>query len=733
MGFGKGIRKVPMIMQFEAVECGAASLAMILAYYGKWITMEQSRVACGVSRDGSSAKNICLAARKMGLEARAFRMEPEMLAQKAVFPCILHWNMSHFVVLKGIKNSLTGGLTYEINDPARGEVSIPPAEFDECFTGVVLCFEPGEDFRKEGKRRSMLSFAMQRLTGAWPALLFFILTSVLMYLLQVVDTVIARIYIDRVLSYVNLKWVSYLMIAVFACALFQTVVGWQRAIYSYRISSKMALTGATGYMWKVLRLPMQFFQQRLAGDIQMRLNLNASIAETLLTVFAPLLLNTVMMAFYLVLMLRQSMTLSVVGLTALVLNVRLSYVISQKRIRFARVRMRDEGKLAGTTVTGIQMIETIKSAGAENGFFQKWAGTLAVVNDQKVKSDYMEQYLGQLPNLLVTIANSIVLCLGVRLVMQGHMTVGALYMFQGFLSQFAAPAMDMVRAGQAIQEMRTRMERVDDVMAYEEDPILSAHSLRDQELQAAGQQEEQFRKLRGEIELSHVTFGYSTLAPALIEDFSVHIRPGDKIALVGASGSGKSTISALVSGLYQPWSGQILFDGKPREHYLHEVMTSSVAVVDQDIILFDDTVAANIKMFDSSIQDFEMIMAARDADIHDEIRRLPGGYRHMLVSGGGQLSGGQRQQIEIARALALDPTVLIMDEATSALDAATEERIMHAISERGITCIVIAHRLSTIRDCDQILVLDQGRVCERGTHDQLMAMGGKYRELVEND
>ncbi len=714
----KGVAKVPVIMQLEALECGAASLAMVMAYYNKWVPLEQVRLDCGVSRDGSKAVNMYSAAEHYGFEVNAYRMSPDALKENGQFPCIIHWNMNHFVVLNGFR----GKYVY-INDPARGKVRISLEEFDQSFTGVVLVPVPSDTFEPGGRQKSTLSFARKRLKGAGALVFFVMLTTAISYLFGIINSVTSRIFMDRLLTGINREWLGPFTMALMLIAAIQLVVAWAQTVYSMKIDGKMAVVGSSTYMWKVFHLPMEFFSQRLAGDIQSRSFMNASIAGILVNTFAPLVLNTAMMVFYLILMLRQSPLLTVLGLTTLFVNIIISRVISEKRINIARVQLRDSGKLEAATATGIEMIETIKATGAENGFFQKWAGYQASVNTQSVKSQKIDQLVGMIPAFVSTLANYTVLVTGVWLTMQGTFTLGAVLMFQGFLSSFMSPAMTLVSAGQTIQEMRTQMERVEDVMEYPEDV----------NVKDTGKEYKELAKFQGNVELKNITFGYSRLEAPLIEDFSLSMKPGDRIALVGASGCGKSTISKLVSGLYQPWSGEILYDGKPRSYWSRDVMTGSLAVVDQDITLFDDTIANNIKMWDTSIQDFEMIMAARDAQIHEDIARLPGGYQHKLNSGGHNLSGGQRQRLEIARVLAQDPTIIILDEATSALDARTEYEVVNAIRDRGITCIVIAHRLSTIRDCDEIIVLDHGKVVERGTHDQLIRLGGAYADLVTNE
>lgn len=711
--------KVPVVMQMEALECGAASLTMILAYYGKWIPLEQVRADCGVSRDGSNAKNILKAARSYGLTAKGYRYEPEGLKANGKFPCIIHWNFNHFVVLDGFK----GSKAY-LNDPAKGSYSVPMEIFDQSFTGICLMFEPAESFEPGGAPKSILMFAKKRLKEAGTAMVFMALTTLITALLGIITPVFSRIFLDRLLTGENPEWFLPFIFALGGISVIQLIVEWIKALYSLKINGQLSAVGSTDYMWKVLRMPMEFFSQRMAGDIQQRQRMNASIAQALAETFAPLALNTLMLVFYLVVMLRYSPILTLVGVASIAINLVVSKIISNKRINITRVQMRDAGKLAGSTVAGIEMVETIKASGAENGFFEKWAGYQASVNTQQVRFERLNQYLGMIPELVSSLANIAVLILGVYFTINGSFTVGMVMAFQGFLGSFTKPAQTLISAGQTLQEMRTQMERVEDVMEYPTDVNCSRDGI---------SEDAEYSKLSGSVELKNVTFGYSRLAEPLIRDFNLTLKTGSRVAFVGTSGCGKSTLSKLISGLYKPWEGEILFDGNPIEQIDRSVFTGSLAVVDQDIILFEDTIANNIKMWDNSIEDYEMIMAARDAQLHEDIMQRDGGYSYKITEGGKDFSGGQRQRMEIARVLAQDPTIIILDEATSALDAKTEFEVVRSIKDRGITCIVVAHRLSTIRDCDEIIVLDNGEVVERGTHDELYARGGVYTQLVTNE
>jgi NHLM bacteriocin system ABC transporter peptidase/ATP-binding protein len=704
----------------EAVECGAAALGMVLAHYRKWIPLEKLREDCGISRDGSNARNILMAARNYGLEAKGFKYAASDLMAKAAFPCIIFWNFSHFVVLEGFKRA---GAIACISDPARGRYELDRDQFEISYSGVCLTVKPGTAFVPEGRPRSVLGFVRERLKGSYSVLVLLALVGALIAIGGIVQPSFTRIFTDRILTQTNQAqaWLVPFLIAFAAFAVFLCVAQVLNRMYIYKATGRLAIISNVEFMWHVLRLPMRFFSQRLAGDIAVRQTSNDAIAATFVMRVAPMLINVVLLVVYLVVMLHYSILLTCVTSLAIVLNTLLAYLISKKRVDLSRVQVRNQSMLQGMTVTGISMMDTIKSVGAENGFFAKWAGRYALCIESATKVAKLNFSWGSLPNLVQTLLNILIMLLGVSLIMAGQFTAGMLLAFQAFVQAFLAPVNSLILAGQSIQEMRVSMERVEDVMRYKTDIVVKEGGL---------EGETKIGKLRGELCMEQVTFGYSPLAEPLIRNFDLRLVPGSKVAFVGASGCGKSTLAKLISGLYEPWSGTITYDGRARAEISRAVFTSSLAVVDQNIIMFEDSVSDNIKMWDKTIEDFEVILAARDAAIHEEIVRRPRGYNDRVAEGGKNFSGGQRQRIELAGALAQDPTLLILDEATSALDAKTEYEVIRAIRERGITCVIVAHRLSTIRDADEIIVLDRGLVQERGTHEELFAAGGLYTRLI---
>ena len=705
--------KMPMVMQMESVECGAASLTMILAHFGKWLPLEEVRAACGVSRDGSSAKDIILAARNYGLEAKGYQVPPEAL--EGMQPAIIHWNFNHFVVFRGFKNGAAC-----LNDPNAGPVEVPIEDFRQSFTGVALTFAPTEAFKPGGHRTRILLYVRKYLQGAGEAFWLTFVFSLLAAFIALVIPLFTRTFVDEILSGKNRDWTSTFFLLMGTVALFQFVLVLLQARYAKRIAGSLALKGNVKYLNHVLRLPISFFAMRSVGELQQRQHLNETITHSLVEVLAPQIINITLLGLYLALMLSYSVVLTFVGIIAAVINLVIVQYHSYRRINLIHSMEQSTGKYFSATVSCIDNMESIKAAGAEMGFFEYWSGLWARKFNMEGNATEQQLKMGLLPILVNGLVNTTILILGALLILKGELSVGMLLAFQGFMSSFLSPVNDIVNASKTIVVMRSQMERIEDVMKFPED-----HRENEGEMYEG--------KLGGLVELKNVTFGYSTLQPPLIENFNLCIEPGHSVAIVGSSGCGKSTIAKLISGLYKPWSGEIFFDGRPIKSISSEELTNSVAVIDQNIVLFDDTVAQNIRMWDESIEDFTLMMACNDAQIRDDIVSRPDGFGTKLVRGGQNFSGGQRQRMEIATALAKEPAVLIMDEATSALDPKTEDEVMASIRMMGPTQIIIAHRLSTIRDCDVILVMDQGKIIQHGTHEELIEQEGLYRDLMKSE
>ena len=713
MGKSK-LAKVPQVMQMEVVECGAASLTMILAHYGKWLPLEEVRAACGVSRDGSSAKMILQAARNYGLDAKGFRMSPEALEGKQ--PAIIHWNFEHFVVFRGFDRKGRAC----INDPGIGPVKWPMEEFRKHYTGVCLTFEPTEKFEKGGQQTSILSYMKKNLNGVSEAFWLTFSFALMGAFVALLSPLFTRIFLDEILSGKNADWVKWFFIGMGALAVFQFFVVLLQSRYTKRVAGALALKSNKDYLRHLLRLPMSYFAMRHVGDLQQRMHLNQEITNSLIEVLAPQVINIGLLVLYLFLMFSYSFWLTIIGFVAAGVNLAIVHYFAKLRINLIRSMEQSEGQYFSATISCIDNMESIKAAGAETGFFKYWSGLWAHKFNVNANADKQQAQVALLPVMANALCSVAVLVLGAYLILQGDLTVGMLMAFQGFMGSFLAPVNELVNGSQKIVEMRSQMERVEDVMKYPED-----HRDSEKEILQG--------KLGGLLEMKHVTFGYSPIQPPLIEDFNLRVEPGHSVALVGPSGCGKSTLAKLISGLYKPWSGEILFDGRPIESIPNEELTNSVAVIDQNVVLFDDTIAQNLRMWDPSIEDFTLMMACNDAEIRADIVSRPEGFDTKIVKGGQNFSGGQRQRFEIATALAREPIVLIMDEATSALDPKTEDEVMKRIRRMGPTQVIVAHRLSTIRDCDEIIVMDQGKILQRGRHEELMAQEGFYQKLMKSE
>jgi NHLM bacteriocin system ABC transporter peptidase/ATP-binding protein len=713
-----GRTAVPTVLQMEAVECGAASLAMIMGHHGKRVPLDEVRLACGVSRDGSKASNILKAARGYGMVAKGFKTEPQELRRMRT-PAILHWNFAHFVVLEGFRRDAA-----YINDPSHGPRTLTLQELDEAFTGVVLTFEPGPDFERGGERRGMAGSLHRRLSGSLGAVGYVILAGLALVVPGLMAPTFTRIFVDDVLVKGMTDWIRPLLAVMALTALGMAVLASLQRRYLLRLETKLALATSARFFWHVLHLPMRFFTQRFPGEIASRVAINDRVAQLLSGELATTFISLVVISFFAVLMYQYDPGLTLLAVVTAALNVVALRYVARRRADMHLRMVQDRGKAVGTAMGGLVGIENLKASGSEPDFFARWSGYYAKSVNTAQEIAVEDQVLSAVPPLLVMLSTALLLGIGGMRVMDGHMTMGMLIAFHALMLAFLAPVGSLVSLGTTVQEIAGDMERLDDVLRTEVD------TPPEPEPEDGTEGATIPFKLSGRLELRRVSFGYSRLEPALVQSFDLTLRPGSRVALVGGSGCGKSTIARLVSGLYEPWAGEILMDGIPRARIPRSVLLHSFSMVDQDIFLFEGTVAENLTMWDSTVPEADIVAAARDASIHDEITARAGGYAAKVEEGGRNFSGGQRQRLEIARALVNNPTLVVLDEATSALDPSTEKEIDDNLRRRGCTCLIIAHRLSTIRDCDEIIVLEGGRVAQRGTHDTLKAEPGLYAQLI---
>jgi NHLM bacteriocin system ABC transporter peptidase/ATP-binding protein len=703
--------RTPTVIQMEAVECGAASLAMVLAYHGRFESLERLRSACGVSRDGSKASNLLSAARQFGLLAKGYKKEPEQLRTMPL-PMIVFWNFNHFLVLEGFKKSRV-----YLNDPMCGPRVVTEEEFDQSFTGIVIVFEKGPDFRKGGERHGFWKSLARRLPGARAPLAYVALATLALAVPGIVIPAFSRIVVDQVLVGRLEYWIKPLLLAMGITAVVRAALTWLQQRFLTALEMKLSLASASRFFWHVLHLPCEFFAQRFAGEIGTRVEINDRVAALLSGDLATSFANLILAFAYGLLMLGYDPALGALGGGLAAINFGVLRFVSRKRADANRRLLQERGKFLGASMAALQNIETLKATGAETESFATWGGYQAKVLLAEQELGAWSLGLTVVPPFLTLLNGVAVLALGGLHVMNGTLSMGMLVAFQSLMASFTEPVNKMVDLGGRLQEAQGDMNRLDDVLHYPQ-------------IEAGCAADPHGHKLDGWLELRDVTFGYSRLEPPLIENFSLKLRPGQRVAITGSSGSGKSTVAKLVCGLYQPWSGEILFDGRPRGEVPHDVLCNSLGFVDQDIMLFEGSVRENLALWDDTIEEPVMVQAAEDACIHDDITTRPGGYDYRTEEGGRNFSGGQRQRLEIARALLNEPRILILDEATSSLDPLTEKKVDDAVRRRGCTCLIVAHRLSTIRDCDEIVVLERGRVVERGIHEDLLAKNGTYAQLV---
>jgi NHLM bacteriocin system ABC transporter peptidase/ATP-binding protein len=702
----------PTILQLEAVECGAACLGMILGYFGRTVPLEELRMRCGVSRDGSSAGNMVRAAKLYGLDAKGHRYEPDTIRELKP-PFIVFWEFRHFVVVDG---SSPKGVF--LNDPAIGRRTVSWEEFDRNFTGVTITFEVTDAFEKNKARSSGLAVLAERLRESQAGVIYVILAGLGLVVPGLLFPALTKTFIDDVLVSGRTSWGVPVLGAIGLTILVQIALLELQQFVVLRLQTKIALSSASRFFWHVLNMPMDFYAQRSAGDLSYRVRLNDRVAQLLSGRITNAAVRLISAVFFLALMIRYDVFLSLVSVVVAALNIVALRAVNSRRADANSVLLQAEGELLATAVTGIRFIETLKAAGAETTFMQRWGSRIARVMNARQSFAAPSEALASTPRFLSMLNTIVILGFGGLRVMDGALSLGSLFAIYLLAGEFIGPFGEIVRFGAEFQEMEGSLKRLDDVYHY---PA---------EVRSLSVPDTTPVRLRGGLELDDVTFGYSPVAPPLIEHFSLNLEPGQRVALVGSTGSGKSTVSKLVSGLYAPWSGTIRYDGYLRSAVDARSFAAGVSTVDQEIALFAGTVRGNITLWDPTLDDTAIELAARDASIHAEIIARPGGYDAVIEEEGRNLSGGQRQRLEIARALVRDPALIILDEATSALDPITEQLIAENLRRRGCSCLIVAHRLSTIRDCDEIIVMENGKIIERGTHDSLLAGGGRYVDLV---
>lgn len=716
------IAKTPTLLQMEAVECGAAALAIIMAYYKLFVPLPELRRECGVSRDGSKASNVLKAARNYNMVAKGFSKSLKDLKELKP-PYIVFWHFNHFLVVEGFtKNRVF------LSDPASGRRTVSETEFDEGFTGVVLIIEPGEGFKKGGRSPNILVGLIELLRSSKGAIFLAITAGLLLTMPRLCVPAFSQVFVDEILVQGRENWLRPLVLGMLGTAILQGFLAKLRLSYLRRLMLKLTASMSGGFLWHTLRLPIGFYAQRYAGEISNRSQLNDKVANILSGPLATTVIDVIMMFFYFIIMFQYDWVLTLIAISFASINFAALSLLSTSRVDANTKLAQEFGKVAGVAIGGIQTIETVKASGLEGDLFSKFGGYYAKALNAQQELGLQTQLLSSLPSLLTALTSAAILVVGGFRVMDGNLSIGMLIAYQALTSSFLEPVNSLVNFGSTLQTLVADINRINDVLENPIDPETDRQSA----MTLSSIDQYNFR-LQGFVELRNVSFGYNRLDTPLISNFSLRIAPGQRVALVGGSGSGKSTIAKLVCGLYAPWEGEILFDGKSRQEWSRNVLSSSLAMVEQDIFLFGGSIKENLTLWDNTVSDQEVIRACEDSAIHELILSMPNGYGAELIEGGMNISGGQRQRLEIARSLVRNPSILVLDEATSALDAETEVTIDRNLRRRGCSCIVVAHRLSTIRDCDEIIVLERGKVVQRGTHESLREQEGAYARLIHTE
>ncbi|MBC7879846.1 MAG: NHLP family bacteriocin export ABC transporter peptidase/permease/ATPase subunit [Anaerolineae bacterium] len=709
--------RTPTVLQMEAVECGAAALGIILGYYGRIVPLSELRQVCGVSRDGSKASKMLMAARHYGLKSVGYKSELEQLPRHKC-PYIVFWDFNHFLVVEGFNRHQV-----YLNDPSTGPRVVSMAEFDAGYTGVVLTMEPGPQFARFGRRSSVVRALAERLQHSAGTLLYCVIAGFLLVVPGLITPVFTQVFVDNFLVRGLEDWVRPLLFGLGLNMVMIWTLKQLQLLFLRRLKIKLAVGMSGRFLWHTLRLPIGFYAQRQSGEISSRIDLNDKVAEVLSGRLATTLIGLVTLVFYVLIMITYDPVLTGIGVLLAAFNFLLLKFASRRRVDASIKLGMEYGKAQGVSISGLQSIETLKASGIESDFFARWSGFYTKALNTMQDLSIQDRQLGVVPQLLSAFTTVALLGIGGSRVIQGNLTLGMLIAFQSLMQAFQQPVNDLVELGTTIQDLVGDLNRLDDLLRHPTDRQFSEEP----------RERSQGRRLSGHIELRNITYGYSPLEPPLIENFNLVVKPGERVAFVGGSGSGKSTLIRLLTGLYEPWTGGVYFDGVSRQSLTRSEITHSLAMVDQDIFMFSGTVRENLTLWDIAMPDTELVRACKDAAIHETVLALPGSYDSVLLEGGANLSGGQRQRLELARALVGDPAVLVMDEATSALDVKTEHQIEQNLRRRGCTCIVVAHRLSAIRDCDEIIVLEKGKVVERGTHQSLWQAGGVYARLLHSE